>query len=414
MWSWKLYEFSPYIVAFLLYPPIASLILKAGPNVRWSLFAAFNILTSFAVIFFSFIVQPLRLEPEFGPMTLMTACGFALYVGFVLLCRQVMIKSLKKDGPIVILAYMLPISLLLIFRYGVNTHLVIALVGVSYLSLRLCQLVSEVRCETVAVPTAAQYLAFAFFVPIIFVGPITQYAAFKESVDQFSGCPLCTHVAALRMLVGAVKFFFFSAVLAGITYGTGFLLDGHLHSWLDLVVAVLVYPCYLYCNFSGLCDVAIGASALCGIRVTENFNRPFSSRNFQEFWTRWHITLSALVRDLVFTPLVKTLTRRMGAAALPAATVLGILAVFLIIGAWHGLEPHFILFGISQGIGVAFVFLTGRLLKKHLSKQNYLAYMKNPGWRFAGVVATYLYFAVTMFLFANKLGQAQLILARVR
>jgi len=411
----KLFEFSPYIVAFLLYPILASFVLRTPSESRWRLLAALNILASFVVVLALYSAH-LYFVPigTFIGYLVHTAAAFGLYVGFTLICRLAMIRSIDINGPIVVLAYLLPVSMLPVFLHGANHRLVIELVGVSYLSLRLCQLVSEVRNGTVVPPSTARYLAFAFHVPIIFVGPITPYETFQDSVERFSGRSISSRIAVLRMVVGAVKFFFLSAVLGGITYGAAFLSDGNQHSWLDLALAVLVYPLYLYCNFSGLCDLAIGASALCGISVMENFDRPFSARNFQEFWSRWHISLSKFMRDLVFTPTVKALTRRMSAAALPAATAIGILTVFLLIGAWHGLKPNFILFGISQGFGVLFIFLGGRFLKWRLSKAAYVAYMRHPGWRVVGIAATYLYFSLTMFLFANSFEDARAVLAHLR
>ena len=77
------------------------------------------------------------------------------------------------------------------------------------------------------------------------------------------------------------------------------------------------YYIYLYLNFSGFCDVVIGASALIGITIDENFDNPFRARNVNDFWTRWHITLSTYLRDMVFTPLSKMLIRLTGPKVMP-------------------------------------------------------------------------------------------------
>ena len=112
----------------------------------------------------------------------------------------------------------------------------------------------------------------------------------------------------MRVLVGAVKFKFFGPLLNQLTY-SGLLLDGHPHLWVDLPIAAVAYYLYLYCNFSGFCDIAIGGAGLMGIPVAENFANPFAARNMKDYWNRWHITLSLYMRDVVFSPLSKALVR---------------------------------------------------------------------------------------------------------
>jgi hypothetical protein len=75
-------------------------------------------------------------------------------------------------------------------------------------------------------------------------------------------------------------------------------------------VVVAPYPFYLYCNFSGYTDVVIGIARFLRIKLPENFDRPFSSLNFLEFWSRWHMTLSNWLKTYVYYPLLMTLMRK--------------------------------------------------------------------------------------------------------
>ena len=79
--------------------------------------------------------------------------------------------------------------------------------------------------------------------------------------------------------------------------------DGFRHGYGDFMLSGAAYYIYLYMNFSGYTDIAIGLSAVLGIRVKENFANPFLARNIREFWQRWHITLSGFLRDHVYIPL---------------------------------------------------------------------------------------------------------------
>ena len=95
--------------------------------------------------------------------------------------------------------------------------------------------------------------------------------------------------------------------------------------------------------------MAIGVSRLFGIEIPENFRNPYASQSIQEFWTRWHISLSSWIRDYVFLPFGRlAFTTRLRTA--PAAiAVLSYLVAFLAVGAWHGLNASFLLWGLYHG-----------------------------------------------------------------
>jgi D-alanyl-lipoteichoic acid acyltransferase DltB (MBOAT superfamily) len=151
--------------------------------------------------------------------------------------------------------------------------------------------------------------------------------------------------------------------------------------------------------------MVIGVSGLMGIEVMENFDRPFSSRNFQVFWSRWHISLSSFMRDMMFTPMVKFLAAKFGPRDLNHAVAATIVSVFLVIGVWHGAGINFVLFGLSQGLGVAAVHYATIYMKKRLGKAGFIAYQKNRAIYVAACICTYLYFALSMILFANSWDQ---------
>src|SRR5260370_34959497 len=98
--------------------------------------------------------------------------------------------------------------------------------------------------------------------------------------------------------------------------------------------------------------MAIGAAALIGIPVPENFRVPFLARNVQDFWNRWHITLSHYMRYVVFSPLSRSLARVMGPAGVTHAVALTILVVFLLSGIWHGVGGNSVAFGAIHALGV--------------------------------------------------------------
>jgi D-alanyl-lipoteichoic acid acyltransferase DltB (MBOAT superfamily) len=282
-------------------------------------------------------------------------------------------------------------------------------VGISYMAFRLSHLVREVQNKVAPLPGISEYLAFAFFVPTILVGPISPFSKMHSSLQGRGPGRDAAPTAWLRLLIGFTKYIFLASIASQFTYA-GFLLDGHPHSKMDLAIAIVAYTIYLYCNFSGFCDMVIGISALLGIDVAENFNRPFTSRNLQEFWNRWHMTLSSWLRDFMFTPMLKALVRLFGPASLNAMTAFTIISVFVVIGIWHGTGLNYALFGLWQGVGLAVVHYYTVFLKRVLGKQRYLAYEQNPFFRYLGITMTCAYFSLSLFFFANSLDDMRLIL----
>jgi D-alanyl-lipoteichoic acid acyltransferase DltB (MBOAT superfamily) len=217
----------------------------------------------------------------------------------------------------------------------------------------------------------------------------------------------------LRLLIGAVKYRFLAGLLDQMTY-TGLLLDGHPHHWADLGVAAVAYYLYLYCNFSGFCDMAIGAAGLIGVDVEENFRHPFAARNVRDFWNRWHITLSTYMRDVVFTPVSKYLTGVFGTARSNHAVALAIAAVFLLIGVWHGPGWHYVAFGAMHALGVVVNHYYTVWLKRRLGRDRFNAYNRNPMIQAAAVATTFIFVTASMFLFANTFADMRRILAAVQ
>jgi len=331
----------------------------------------------------------------------------------------------EKRGSLPWLAFFAPIVALVLFRYVPNSAYVALgrvlhknwpaapnMIGISYLAFRCSRLVLEIRNGAVKKPNFLEYFNFAFFMPTMPVGPINSYANFRRGfLPERYEVPVGR--AALRVLVGAVKYQFLGGLCNQLTY-SGLLMDDHPHRWIDLPVAMFFYYLYLYLNFSGFCDMAIGAAGLIGIPVPENFENPFAARNVKDFWNRWHITLSIYMRDVVFSPLSKFLVRTMGVQLADHAIALTITAVFLLVGIWHGAGWNFAAYGLVHAIGVVTNHYYTIFLKKRLGRDGFKAYNQNPWIHAAAVFLTFCYCGASLFFFANSFPDMKDILSRLR
>ncbi len=217
--------------------------------------------------------------------------------------------------------------------------------GFSYLALELIHHAIERARGRIRGGSIVDLAAFTLFFPCRVAGPIKRYNDFTASVAGSAGSARDVYHGCLRILSGLVK----KAVLANaLTRPAGLTLTATTAA--DAWGSMIAYALWLYLDFSAYSDFAIGVSRLMGIRVPENFNWPYFASNIQEFWNRWHMSLSSWVRDYVFTNLGRQLfkTRLKARPGVIAAT--GYFATFLVVGAWHGLAPHFLVWGAYHGV----------------------------------------------------------------
>lgn len=193
----------------------------------------------------------------------------------------------------------------------------------------------------------SNYCLFVSFFPQLIAGPIVHH---KEMMPQFT---------KLRNVVvnwknvgkGLMLFsvgFFKKAVIADTLaewVGPGF--DQAVH--LDFLAAWVTSLCYtfqLYFDFSGYTDMAIGSALLFNIQLPWNFNSPYKALNIQDFWRRWHMTLSRWLRDYLYIPLGGNRKGRL-------RTYLNLFMTFLLGGLWHGAGWTFIAWGAMHGVGMS-------------------------------------------------------------
>ncbi|MBS1568705.1 MAG: MBOAT family protein [Bacteroidetes bacterium] len=112
-------------------------------------------------------------------------------------------------------------------------------------------------------------------------------------------------------------------------------------SGLQYAIAAILFTVQLFCDFSGYTDIAMGSARLMGVRLMDNFDRPFLATNLNAAWAKWHISLTSWIGDYIYRPWIRSKPHR--------AKIITI-CVFVIIGFWHGPTWNFILFGLFHGI----------------------------------------------------------------
>jgi D-alanyl-lipoteichoic acid acyltransferase DltB (MBOAT superfamily) len=176
----------------------------------------------------------------------------------------------------------------------------------------------------------------------------------------------------------------------------------------------VIYPFFLYCNFSGYIDIVIAIARLMRVRLPENFDRPFSASSFIDFWNRWHITLSTWLKTYVYNPLLLSLMRRTSSrSAEPWLGVLCFFVTWFLVGVWHGRTSEFLFFGFLQGFGVATNKLCQILMSRALGKKRYRELTKQGAYNAFSRGLTFTWFSLTTFWFWADWSQLRTIITGV-
>ena len=232
--------------------------------------------------------------------------------------------------------------------------------GVSYILFRMLHLVIDRYQEAIDKPvTALSYVNYLLYFPAFVSGPIQRYQDFTsaEHAGELSDDDVFRAVS--RILSGFLKTILLSPIFLMVfdhlMGGGGGAPDGL--GLIPMVVygfAAAAFYIHFYLSFQGYMDVVIGLSILLGIRLPENFNSPFSARNFLDFWTRWHITLADWFRTYLFNPLLKLLIQLTGwTKGANYLAVLAFFVTFLVMGLWHGTSQLWFVYGIFLAAGVS-------------------------------------------------------------
>ncbi len=232
--------------------------------------------------------------------------------------------------------------------------------GVSYFSFKLLHYVIEMRRGNFPPHGPGDFAAWLFLAPIFTAGPIERFDHYlAERRDQAFAWRFIVE-GVLRIAIGLCKKFFLGVLVLELlsnVSGGGLLAlsadPGALPPY-RVWAALLLTLAYVYLDFSAYSDIAIGSSRLFGLRIMENFNLPFLATSLQKFWQRWHMTLANWCRAYVYMPMI-------GWTRNPYWAVI---ATFAAMGLWHSASPHWVLWGLWHGAGLAFLLFWGRFAMK--------------------------------------------------
>jgi alginate O-acetyltransferase complex protein AlgI len=215
-------------------------------------------------------------------------------------------------------------------------------IGISFFTFHAISYVVDVsRRDATAQKSPVHAALYLLLFPQLIAGPIIRY---RDIADQLARRVMTLDEFAYgvrRFVIGLSKKVLVANVVAGPADRIFTMPSGELsvaHAWLGVVC----YTLQIYFDFSGYSDMAIGLGRMFGFRFPENFRWPYVADSVQEFWRRWHISLSTWFRDYLYVPLG-------GNRVSPARMYRNLVTIFFLCGLWHGASWNFVIWGLWHG-----------------------------------------------------------------
>lgn len=182
------------------------------------------------------------------------------------------------------------------------------------------------------------------FFPYLLSGPIVRYSQLMPQFESVPGRSVDYRNLSLGLFLLSIGLFKKVCIADEFAQWATGAFDmpirlNFLYAW----AASLSYTFQIYFDFSGYTDMAIGAALMLNIRLPINFNSPYKALDIQDFWRRWHITLSSFLRDYIYIPLGGNRVRE-------GHLLLNLMITFLIGGIWHGAGWTFVIWGFLHGL----------------------------------------------------------------
>ncbi len=186
------------------------------------------------------------------------------------------------------------------------------------------------------------YATFVMFFPQLVAGPIERPQNLLHQFHEHHWFEYNRVTSGLKRIAWG---FFKKLVIADrlALYVNDVYASPQSHNGLQLTIATVFFAYQIYCDFSGYSDIAIGTARVLGFKLMENFDRPYAAASINEFWRRWHISLSTWFRDYVYLPLGGNRGNR-------AMVYRNLLITFAISGLWHGAAWTYVIWGVLNGV----------------------------------------------------------------
>lgn len=220
----------------------------------------------------------------------------------------------------------------------------LSMLGLSYLSFRAVQPLIDIYDGRITELNLLDLSYFVLFFPSVSSGPLDRYRRFETDLHKMrtgEEYRALLRDGLWRLMTGA----FYNFVIGNLIWKF-WLSSLPEHGFWATVSYMYGYTFFMFFNFAGYSRMAVGTAYLLGIEQPDNFDLPFLSLDMKDFWSRWHISLSTWLRDYLYSRFVMKSLKQKRFSNPRTASYLGYVLNMMAMGAWHGLQPQYLLYGV--------------------------------------------------------------------
>ena len=351
-------------------------------GIKYMGYILFTIITSYCITRIMAVQEDKRIRRRWLVLALVSNFGILVlmkYLNFTIININSILKIFNMQGQLAKVDLIMPL-------------------GISFYTFQMMSYVIDVYWKKYEPEKNIFKLAlFGAWLPQLLQGPIGRFDRLAPQFfggNEFNlknieyGAQRIAWGLAKKLILADRAYVFSKAVFSDLDTYTG----------MYVIVALLLFSIYEYCDFSGGIDVVIGVSEIFGIKLDENFRQPYFSKSIGEFWRRWHITLGAWLKDYVFYPVsiskkmlsfgkkAKKYFGKTAGKVLPIS--LANLLIFFIVGVWHGAAWKFLIYGLYNGMIIA----VSSLLKPYYARLAQKCHINTEwsGWKLIQILRTFI------------------------
>ncbi len=384
---------------FLLFFPIVMLVVKIAPSkIRWCVLL-------FSSYFFYFY---------WNPWTILLLIVTTL-VSYISAIKITSAKTKKEENIWLILVLIVSLGFLGTFKYlsfflnslfdllsmfGIDREPYILNIflpiGISFYTFQTLSYVIDVYKKEIEPERHLGYYAlFVSYFPQLVAGPIERPSNLLPQLKASKKiCKYDVKIGLEILLRGFFKKLVIADFLGGYVdrvYSLPNAFNG-----IAILIATIMFAFQIYCDFSGYSDIAVGIARMMGIKLMKNFDKPYSAINIQDFWKRWHISLTSWFRDYVYKPLG-------GSHKGFKIHCINTMIVFFISGLWHGAAWNYILWGCIHGFYMVVYLIFCRFESKCVENSSWLVGKAKQLGTFSLISFSWIYFRAESITDANLL-----------
>jgi len=268
-------------------------------------------------------------------------------------------------------------------------------VGISFFTFQsLSYTIDVYRKQLKPLDKIQEYAFYISFFPQLVAGPIVRA---KDFIPQIKKPLFVSNEMFGKGIFLIMSGLFKKAVISdyiGVNFVDRIFDNPNLYSGVENLFGLYGYALQIYCDFSGYSDMAIGIALLLGFRFNMNFDSPYQSASITEFWRRWHISLSAWLKDYLYISLGGNRNGKV-------RTYLNLVITMLLGGLWHGPSLRFVCWGAMHGIGLAL----HKLIMSIFPQLKTTGQGMKPVWRIAGIIFTFHFVCFSWIFFRAETFQ---------